>query len=85
MRNQLGGISGMLYISSHGSDGDRPLSDDESNRLFSEQSKGDPEVFSRKLLEATLILNGQNVGFDLFYKPKYAPGTQINSSSFLSV
>lgn len=68
VRNQLGGISGMLYISSHGSDGDHPLSDDESNRLFSEQSKGDPEVFSRKLLEATLILNGQNVGFDLFYK-----------------
>ena len=24
--------------------------------------------YERKLLEATLILNGQNVGFDLFYK-----------------
>jgi len=68
VRSQLGGIAGMLYISSHGTDGDFPFSDDEGNRLFSEQSKGDPEVFSRKLLAATLQVNGQDIGFDLFYK-----------------
>ena len=68
VRSQLGGLAGMFYISSHGTVGDFPLSDDESNRLFSEQSNGDPEVFSRKLLAATLQENGQNIGFDLFYK-----------------
>ena len=75
VRSQLGGISGMLYISSHGSNSsssgehsDFPLSDEESNRLFSEQSKGDPEVFSRKLLMATLTARTQNIGFELFYR-----------------
>ena len=32
VRSRLGGIAGMLYISSHGTVGDFPLSDDESNR-----------------------------------------------------
>ncbi len=67
VRQQLGGISGMLYISSHGENADYPITED-SSRLFSEQSKGDPEVFSRKLLEATTDLRAETERFDLFYK-----------------
>ena len=64
---QLGGISGMLYISSHGVAGDYPESVD-SNHLFAEQSKGDVEVFSRELLGATVNFASEAERFDLFYK-----------------
>jgi hypothetical protein len=63
----LGGISGMLYISSHGVAGDYPESVD-SNHLFAEQSKGDVEVFSRELLGATVNFASEAERFDLFYK-----------------
>ena len=68
VRNQLGGISGMLYISSHGSVGDYPAGEIDSEHMFSEQSKGDPEIFSRKLLEVSFDLGETAKQFDLFYK-----------------
>ena len=68
VRNQLGGISGMLYISSHGSLGDYPSGEIDSEQMFSEQSKGDPEIFSRRLLEASSALDETAKQFDLFYK-----------------
>lgn len=67
VRLQLGGISGMLYISSHGDQADYPLPED-SSRLFAEQSTGDPELFSRRLLEANFALNSEDEKFKLFYK-----------------
>ena len=68
VRNQLGGISAMLYISSHGDIGEYPLTDEESDKLLSENSKGDPEIFSRKLLQASYDLDSEAKRFELFYK-----------------
>ena len=68
VRNQLGGISAMLYLSSHGDIGEYPLSVEESDQLFSENSKGDPENFSRKLLQASSIMDSETERAELFYK-----------------
>ena len=67
VRQQLGGISGMLYISSHGETGDYPETVD-SGQLFAEQSKGDVEAFSRELLGALVDLSTDAERFDPFYK-----------------
>ena len=77
VRNQLGGISGMLYISSHGSLGDYPSGEIDSEQMFSEQSKGDPEIFSRKLLEISFALGETTKQFDLFYKTEITPYRQV--------
>ena len=58
----------MLYISSHGSVGDYPSGEIDSEHMFSEQSKGDPEIFSRKLLEVSFALGETAKQFYLFYK-----------------
>ncbi|MAW42671.1 MAG: hypothetical protein CMP97_00865 [Gammaproteobacteria bacterium] len=68
VRHQLGGISGMLYISSHGPLADYPSGEINSEQMFSEQSKGDPEIFSRKLLEISFALGETTKQFELFYK-----------------
>ena len=48
--------------------GDYPSGEIDSEQMFSEQSKGDPEIFSRKLLEISFALGETAKQFDLFYK-----------------
>lgn len=49
-RRQLGGICGMLYLSSQGPPGDGPLNDEQMNDLWQQFASGDTEVFSRRFL-----------------------------------
>ena len=64
VRQQLGGISGMLYISSHGETGitSRPLTADNC----SPSKQGDVEAFSRELLGALVDLSTDAERFDRF-------------------
>lgn len=69
-RKQLGGISGMLYISSQGPVGNNTHTMDEINEFWKQFATGDVEVFSRRFL--TLPAIQDKVDFsDLFY------GTEI--------
>ena len=80
VRNQLGAIAGLLYISSQGATGDGTVTPQEISKLFSVASAQDPEVFSRRLLETHLSENDPGRQFDLFY------GTTVrarHSNSFI--
>ena len=83
--SRLGGIAGMLYISSHCTGGDFPLSEDKSNRLFSEHIKGAPEVFSRKPLAATLQVDEHDIGSICSTKLRYEPDAPIDLYSLSSL
>ena len=73
VRNQLGAIAGLLFISSQGATGDGTVSSEEISKLFSTASARDPEVFSRRLLETHLQENDPDRRFDLFY------GTEVRA------
>ena len=73
VRNQLGAIAGLLYISSQGATGDGTVSTEEISKLFSTASAQDPEIFSRRLLETHLQESDPKKRFDLFY------GTEIRA------
>lgn len=64
-RKQLGGISGMLFISSQGSFAGGGLSMDELNEFWKQFASGDVEVFSRRFL--TMQANPELDFKDLFY------------------
>ncbi|MFM1895726.1 MAG: hypothetical protein RLZZ385_800 [Pseudomonadota bacterium] len=64
-RRQLGGIAGMLYVSSQGPAGDGPHSADEINDLWKQFASGDVEVFSRRFL--TIAFNPDVDMKDLLY------------------
>ncbi|MEX2130425.1 MAG: hypothetical protein WD772_02985, partial [Pseudohongiellaceae bacterium] len=69
-RKQLGGISGLLYISSQSPVGNSAHTMEEINEFWKQFANGDVEVFSRRFL--TLPAVDDNVDFkDLFY------GTEI--------
>lgn len=51
VRESLGGLVGMLYISSQGATGSGAVSSDAIAALWAEMSRGDPEIFSRKFLQ----------------------------------
>ncbi|HSG88545.1 MAG TPA: hypothetical protein VLA56_04990 [Pseudomonadales bacterium] len=51
VRKQLGAIIGLLYISSQGATGTGSVDGEELAKLWSELNKGDPDIFSRKMLE----------------------------------
>ena len=67
VRNQLGAIAGLLYISSQGATGDGTVTPEEISKLFSVASAQDPEVFSRRLLERHLSEDDPARQFELFY------------------
>ena len=73
VRNQLGAIAGLLFISSQGATGDGTVSSEEISKLFSTASAQDPEIFSRRLLEAHLQESDPKKRFGLFY------GTEIRA------
>ena len=73
VRNQLGAIAGLLFISSQGATGDGTVTSEEISKLFSKASAQDPEIFSRRLLETHLQETDPGKQFDLFY------GTEVRS------
>ena len=80
VRNQLGSIAGLLFISSQGATGDGTVTAEEISKLFSTASAQDPEIFSRRLLEAHLGEDDTVKQFELFY------GTEVrarHSNSFI--
>ena len=50
---QLGTVAGFLYISSQAAGADGSVSPEEQSQLFGQLSQGDPEVFSRRLVETS--------------------------------
>ncbi len=73
VKRQLGGISGLLYISSQGSAGNGKVSDEEMARYWSDLNRGDTEVFSRLMLTTHLALDDEDEPLALFY------GTEIRA------
>ncbi|MEM8766279.1 MAG: hypothetical protein AAGE43_02460 [Pseudomonadota bacterium] len=80
VRSQLGSIAGFLYISSQSAQADGRVTNDEQSRLFAKSGQ-DPELFSRRILEANFSLaDDPQAQFDIFY------GTPIrarHSNSFI--
>ena len=73
VKRQLGGISGLLYISSQGSAGNGKVADEEMARYWSELNRGDTEVFTRLMLTTHLDLDDEDEPLALFY------GTEIRA------
>ena len=67
VRQQLGSIAGLLYMSSQGATGDSVVSQTEMSKLFSIMSAQDPEIFSRRLLETHFQFEQPERQFALFY------------------
>jgi hypothetical protein len=67
VRAQLGAIAGLLYISSHGDSEDGTVDPEEVTELFSEQSNGDIDLFTRRLLQSIIVITDENDRFELFY------------------
>ena len=67
VRNQLGSVSGFLFISSQSSQADGRVTPEEQSKLFGESGQ-DPELFSRRLLELHIQLAGDPAEqYALFY------------------
>jgi hypothetical protein len=73
VRQQLGAILGLLFMSSQGSAGNGQVADDAMDRYWSDLYKGDPEIFARLLLTTHVTLQDPADRFDLFY------GTEIRA------
>ncbi len=71
VRESMGGILGMLFISSQGSDGTGLVDSDGMAELWAEQVRGDPEVFTRRFLFINAA--GEQDMMNLFY------GTEIRT------
>lgn len=70
VKDQLGTIGGLLFLSSQGSapSGDGPVTPEEMSRLFAQRAAQDAELFSRMLLELHVRLAGDpRAQYDLFY------------------
>lgn len=68
VRDQLGTISGLLFLSSQGTTGQGNVSPEEMSRLFAQRAAQDPELFSRMLLELHTTMGGRpQEQYDLFY------------------
>ena len=65
-RRQLGGISGLLFISSHGPVGDNSYTSDRLAEIWKQFAQGDFEVFSRMFLTLGATLENEQIGA-LFY------------------
>lgn len=69
-RRQLGAISGMLFISSHGPVGDSSYSSEQLAEIWKQFASGDFEVFSRMFLNLQVTLENEQMQ-ELFF------GTEI--------
>lgn len=58
VKSQLGGISGMLYLSSKGPIGDGTVNREQMDRLFNQVGSGDHSVFARLLISADNMEDG---------------------------
>ncbi|MCB1693229.1 MAG: hypothetical protein KDI19_10720 [Pseudomonadales bacterium] len=79
VNKQLGAIVGFLYLSSQGAAVMGTVADDKIAGLWSGMGKGDPEIFSRQLLQLTFA-HGDRYAYKLLY------GTPIrtrHSESFI--
>lgn len=65
VRETLGSVAGMLFISSQGESGNGSLNLEDLSALWSRAATGDPETFSRQLLGLN-IRNEQNISDLLF-------------------
>lgn len=68
VRQQLGGITGMLLLSSKGTVGDGTFSREEFSDFWQRHATGDDEFFARQFL--TIALAGDDTFEDLFYGTK---------------
>lgn len=73
VRAQLGAIIGLLYLSSQGDSGNGRIDDDEMAGLWSELNRGDPEIFSRRMLAVHFEAEDDAERHALFY------GTEIRA------
>ena len=64
---QLGTIMGFLFISSQSALADGTVTNEEQSRLFEQLGQGDPQVFSRKMIETRLRVQDEAERFRLFY------------------
>lgn len=81
VRDQLGTIGGLLFLSSQGAAGDGNVTPEEMSRLFAQRAAQDPELFSRMLLELHVQLgSAPQRQFDLFYG---SPTRARHSNNFI--
>jgi len=80
VRSQLGTIMGLLFISSQSAAADGTVSVEEQAHLFAQLSQGDPEVFSRRMLEVYIATEDPVTQFNLFYG---TPVRARHSNNFL--
>lgn len=68
VRDQLGTISGLLFLSSQGAAGTGTVTPEEMSKLFAQRAAQDAELFSRMLLELHVrISDDPQAQYDLFY------------------
>ncbi len=79
VRESLGSITGLLYISSQGGNENGSIDRESLNQMWSEMKRGDPELFGRQFM--ILNVSGEHDMKDLFY------GTEIrarHTNNFMS-
>jgi hypothetical protein len=68
VRDQLGTIGGLLFLSSQGAAGEGAVTPEEMSRLFAQRAAQDTELFSRMLLELHVRLaDDPQRQYELFY------------------
>jgi hypothetical protein len=67
VNGQLGSIAALLFLSSHRDGADGGITQEEIGQLFSQLTALDTEVFSRRLLSATLALDTNEQQYELYY------------------
>lgn len=66
VKAQLGAISGFLYISSQGATAHGVVSPEKISLLWHTMGQGDPEIFSRQLLEKS-FMHGERYAYKMMY------------------
>lgn len=64
---QLGGILGMLFMSSHGAAGNASVSNEEISELWGRLGGGDPQVFGRQMISAHFRADDSEASWALFW------------------
>ncbi len=71
VRETLGSVIGMLYLSSQGPNGEGLLDSEETKQLWSEMVNGDAEMFTRRFL--FMNASGEHDMNDLFFGTEMCP------------
>ncbi len=64
---QLGGILGMLFMSSHGPAGDTTITNEEIGEMWERLGGGDPQVFGRQMMAANFRSDDPEKSWALFW------------------